>query len=82
MTGRSKDTIIVAGANHYPQDIEHTVGGSHALLRRGCCAAIAVPVERREALVVVAETNVQVLRPPQPTSVVWHRQRARRRGRR
>jgi acyl-CoA synthetase (AMP-forming)/AMP-acid ligase II len=41
--GRSKDMIILGGANHYPQDIERSIEqgiGEH--LRAGCSAAIAL----------------------------------------
>jgi acyl-CoA synthetase (AMP-forming)/AMP-acid ligase II len=34
ITGRHKDLIIIRGRNHYPQDIEQTVEGSHMALRR------------------------------------------------
>lgn len=53
VTGRIKDVIVIAGRNLYPQDIEHSVGGVHELLRRS--AAFSVPREDGEALVVVAE---------------------------
>jgi acyl transferase domain-containing protein/acyl-CoA synthetase (AMP-forming)/AMP-acid ligase II/acyl carrier protein len=61
VTGRTKDLIIVAGVNHYPQDIEWTVQQSHAELRTDHCAAFAVEVDGEERLVVVAEVN----RPPE-----------------
>jgi acyl-CoA synthetase (AMP-forming)/AMP-acid ligase II len=54
VTGRLKDLIIIDGTNHYPQDIERTVGGSHPLLEATDCAAFSVEVDGREALVVVA----------------------------
>ena len=54
VTGRLKDLIIIDGTNHYPQDIERTVGASHPALDAGDCAAFAVEVDGREALVVVA----------------------------
>ena len=40
--GRLKDLIIVAGRNHYPQDIEATAETTSDLLRPGCCAAFSV----------------------------------------
>ncbi len=55
VTGRLKDVVIVAGRNHYPQDIEATVESSHPAIRRGCCAAFAVDTPTGEHLVVVAE---------------------------
>ncbi|MEM0980884.1 MAG: fatty acyl-AMP ligase, partial [Cyanobacteria bacterium P01_H01_bin.58] len=33
VTGRLKDLIIIRGQNHYPQDIEQTVGHCHAAVR-------------------------------------------------
>jgi len=57
VTGRCKDLIIVAGVNHYPQDIEWTSQQSHAELRTDHCAAFSVEVEGEERLVVVAEVN-------------------------
>ncbi len=40
VTGRLKDLIIIRGLNHYPQDIELTVGNSHPRLRPGSGAAL------------------------------------------
>ena len=57
VTGRLKDLIIIAGVNHYPQDIEWTVQQSHAELRPDHCAAFSVEVDGEEKLVVVAESN-------------------------
>lgn len=55
ITGRSKDVIIVFGANHYPQDIEETVQLSHDAIRPHFVAVFADDREDREALVIVAE---------------------------
>jgi long chain fatty acid CoA FadD26 len=49
--GRIKDLLIVDGRNHYPEDIEHTVGQ----LTAGRVAAISVDDDTTEKLVVVAE---------------------------
>jgi acyl-CoA synthetase (AMP-forming)/AMP-acid ligase II len=57
VTGRSKDLIILAGRNLYPQDIEATAEASHPSLRRGCAAAFAVDGDGREHLVLVQELN-------------------------
>jgi len=54
VTGRLKDLIIIDGANHYPQDIERTVGTSHPDLAPTDCAAFSVDADGAEALVVVA----------------------------
>lgn len=58
ITGRIKEVVIVRGANHYPQDIEHTVQGCHPALRRHGGAAFTV-MENGEAerLVVVQEVE-------------------------
>jgi long-chain fatty acid adenylyltransferase FadD28 len=49
--GRIKDLLIVYGRNHAPDDIEATVQE----ITRGRCAAIAVPDEGTEKLVVIIE---------------------------
>jgi len=58
VTGRSKDMIIRAGRNLYPQEIEELVSDVHGV-RRGCVAAFGVsdPDLGTEKLVVVAETR-------------------------
>jgi acyl-CoA synthetase (AMP-forming)/AMP-acid ligase II len=55
VTGRYKDLIVIAGSNHYPQDIERTVEEGEPSVRPGCCAAISVDVDEEERLVVLAE---------------------------
>ncbi|HLA35998.1 MAG TPA: fatty acyl-AMP ligase, partial [Rhodocyclaceae bacterium] len=57
VTGRLKDLIIIAGVNHYPQDIEWTVQQSHSEFRPDHCAAFSVEEDGEERLVVVAEVN-------------------------
>ncbi|MEU7526111.1 fatty acyl-AMP ligase [Saccharothrix sp. NPDC042600] len=55
VTGRAKDVIIIAGANHYPHDIEATVERAHPAVReRGVCA-LGVDDGERERLVVLVE---------------------------
>lgn len=54
VTGRLKDLIIVDGANHYPQDIERTVGGCHPALDATDCAAFSLDGSEGERLIVVA----------------------------
>lgn len=58
ITGRIKEVVIIRGANHYPQDIEHTVQSCHPALRRHGGAAFTV-LDAREAerLVVVQEVE-------------------------
>ncbi|MDD2761123.1 MAG: beta-ketoacyl synthase N-terminal-like domain-containing protein, partial [Methylomonas sp.] len=60
ITGRLKDLIIIAGVNHYPQDIEWTVIQSHPALRPEHAAAFSVTEQDQERLVVVVELNQTV----------------------
>jgi acyl transferase domain-containing protein/acyl-CoA synthetase (AMP-forming)/AMP-acid ligase II/tryptophanase/acyl carrier protein len=62
ITGRSKDMIIVRGSNHYPEDIEPTVFGSHPALRPHGGAAFGVEIDGEEVLVVVHEVERSALR--------------------
>ncbi|MBT5587293.1 MAG: fatty acyl-AMP ligase [Gemmatimonadetes bacterium] len=55
VTGRIKDLIVVRGANHYPQDIEQTVGASHDVLPLHSGAAFTITEQGTEKLVVVHE---------------------------
>ncbi|WP_067574787.1 fatty acyl-AMP ligase [Nocardia acidivorans] len=57
LTGRIKDLIVIAGRNHYPTDIERTAESAHQAVRRGCCAAFAVPGVPVEKAVVIAEVS-------------------------
>lgn len=57
VTGRLKDLIIIAGVNHYPQDIEWSVQQSHPDFRPDHCAAFSVEQDGEERLVVAAEVN-------------------------
>ena len=68
VTGRLKDLIIIRGLNHYPQDIEHTVEQSHALVRPGCGAAFSLEVEGEERLAIVQE--VQRNRPAPDNEII------------
>lgn len=58
MTGRLKDLLIVAGRNHYPQDLEFTVESVSASLRAGCSIAFSMERDDEEVAVVVAELAV------------------------
>ena len=49
--GRIKDLLIVDGRNHYPEDIELTVGE----ITVGRVAAVSIPDEATEKLVAIAE---------------------------
>jgi acyl-CoA synthetase (AMP-forming)/AMP-acid ligase II len=60
LTGRIKDLIIIDGVNHYPYDIETTVGDASKAIRTGYVAAFSVPADvfdssGGERLVIVAE---------------------------
>jgi fatty-acyl-CoA synthase len=52
--GRSKDLIIINGANHYPQDIEWLVDDIEGV-RRNNVVAFSTMVEGDEKLVLIAE---------------------------
>ncbi len=55
VTGRLKDLIIIRGQNHYPQDLEQTVGECHPAFLPGNSAAFAIEREGEEHLVVAQE---------------------------
>lgn len=55
ITGRIKDLLIVRGRNIYPQDIEHTVEGTHEAFRKGCSAAFSLTTQEGEQIVLVQE---------------------------
>jgi acyl-CoA synthetase (AMP-forming)/AMP-acid ligase II/acyl carrier protein len=57
VTGRLKELVIIRGLNHYPQDIERTVQGSHPALRPDAGAVFAVDRDEEESLVVVQEVD-------------------------
>jgi acyl-CoA synthetase (AMP-forming)/AMP-acid ligase II len=57
VTGRIKDVIIVAGRNHYPQDIELTAAMSHEAVAGKSGAAFTVTVAGQERLVLVIELS-------------------------
>ncbi|MFJ8962817.1 fatty acyl-AMP ligase [Lentzea sp. NPDC102401] len=53
VTGRVKEVIIVAGANHHPHDLEATAEAAHPAVR-GCCV-LAVDDGQQERVVVLVE---------------------------
>ncbi|MEQ8967983.1 MAG: fatty acyl-AMP ligase [Azospirillaceae bacterium] len=61
VTGRIKDVIIIAGRNHYPQDIELSAQSAHEAIRPNGVAAFSVePAEgegSEDRLVIVAEVR-------------------------
>ncbi|MCU9519559.1 FadD32-like long-chain-fatty-acid--AMP ligase [Corynebacterium sp. ES2794-CONJ1] len=58
ITGRLKDLIIVAGRNHYPQDIEYTVEHASSQVRPTAVAAFATTGEDVEKLIILAERDL------------------------
>jgi acyl-CoA synthetase (AMP-forming)/AMP-acid ligase II len=79
ITGRLKDTIIVDGRNHYPQDIEATVEARHPEVRANCVAAFSVERDDREQVVLVAElTRRGVVSTPDGPAQLDFRQLTRR----
>lgn len=63
VTGRHKELIIVAGANHYPQDIEQTVQALHIDLTANAGAAFSIEADDgQEKLVIVQEIKRTSLR--------------------
>ncbi|MBV9789343.1 MAG: AMP-binding protein, partial [Chloroflexi bacterium] len=57
LVGRLNDLLIIRGQNFYPEDIEVTVGQSHAALPAGGGAVFAVEVTDEERVVVVHEVE-------------------------
>ncbi len=57
IAGRLKDMIIIRGANHYPQDIEHTAEMANPAIRKGCVAAFAIERDGEEQLGLVADVD-------------------------
>lgn len=70
IASRLKDLIIINGKNHHPQDLEHTVLQSHALLRPGSCAAFSIDDDAGEQLVITAEVNTNDLPEGDARSIV------------
>lgn len=66
ITGRVKDLVIVAGRNHYPQDLENTAQDASGSLRPGFVAAFSVPanqlpVEARNGAEIAADDSSETL---------------------
>lgn len=57
VTGRIKEVVIVAGRNHYPQDIEHTLQESNPSFRLGGGAAFSCNIDGKEQLVILQEVS-------------------------
>lgn len=64
ITGRLKDLIVIAGRNHYPQDIEFTVMNASGHVRPDSVAAFSVTdedaAESTEQLVLIIERDDKV----------------------
>lgn len=56
IVGRIKDLLIIDGRNHYPDDIEGTVQD----FTGGRVAAISIPADASEKLVVIAELKKKI----------------------
>lgn len=66
ITGRVKDLVIVAGRNHYPQDLENTAQDASASLRPGFVAAFSVPanqlpIDARNGAVIPTDDSSETL---------------------
>ena len=62
VTGRIKDLLIVRGAKHFPQDLEHTAERHHPAIRAGSVAAVAVSTGvRGDRIALVAEVDPRLL---------------------
>lgn len=57
LVGRSKDVIIVAGRNIYPEDVEATVVSCHSSINAGSCVAFGVDSSLEEYLAIAVETR-------------------------
>ncbi len=55
VTGRIKELIIVAGRNHYPQDVERSLQNANPTFRKGCGAAFSITEKGKEQLVIMQE---------------------------
>jgi myxalamid-type polyketide synthase MxaB len=62
ISGRIKDLIIIRGLNHFPHDIEHTVGLSHEAIQQGAVAAFSIDETGEERLSLVCEIRRTHLR--------------------
>jgi len=70
VTSRIKDLIIVAGTNHYPQDIEWTVEQCHPAIRANHVAASSVYAAGEERVLIAPEVERGTLETPEDVAVV------------
>lgn len=61
IAGRLKELIIIAGKNHYPQDIERNIVGVHNELKLGKIVAFSTEKNFQEALIIAAEIKQDFL---------------------
>lgn len=66
IVGRIKDVLIIAGRNHYPQDIELTVESASLAIRPGCTVAFADHPDNPESVVIAAELRGAAAQSPHP----------------
>lgn len=64
ITGRLKELIIIAGKNHYPNDIEIHVESAHEALKHARVAAFSNEVNQQEALIILIEVKSNLLKAP------------------
>lgn len=69
VTGRIKDLIILAGANHYPQDIERTAQAAHPALRVDGGAAFGIAGDDGTEQVVLVQELARTQRRGDPAPV-------------
>ncbi len=62
VSGRLKDLIIIAGANHFPVDLEISAENCHHAIRPNCVAAFSAEVDGAERLIIIAEIERHYLR--------------------
>jgi acyl-CoA synthetase (AMP-forming)/AMP-acid ligase II len=64
VSSRLKDVLIVRGAKHFPQDLEHTAQRLHPAIRPGSVAVVAVArAVEGDLLALVAEADPRTLDP-------------------
>lgn len=73
ITGRTKDVIIVRGANHYPQDVEATIEALDPSINPSGVAAFGINDAEGERVVIVAEiarTSMRKVNVPQLSQTI------------
>ena len=65
ITSRIKDLIIVAGTNHYPQDIEWTVEQCHPAIRPSHVAASSIHEGGEERVLIAPEVERGTIETPE-----------------